>query len=123
MPGLFIETLLLFIPAGIYIFRLSSQGSFAFPTESLTMQTLLLAAGPITVLPLLAFAFAARRLTLTMLGFLQYIGPTLQFICGLYYGEQFTKAHAYCFGFIWSAVLIFMFDAWRQSKTVATDKG
>ncbi len=119
MPGLFIETILLLLPALAYVYWLNQNGQFDFPNASQDMQGLLMLAGPITVLPLLAFAFAARRLSLTMLGFLQYIGPTLQFMCGLYYGETFTKAHAVCFCLIWTAVAVFMWDAWRQSKKLA----
>ena len=116
MPGLFIEVILLLLPALAYIYWLSSQGLFDFPTASPDMKILLILAGPITVLPLMAFAFAARRLTLTMLGFLQYIGPTLQFACGIYYGETFTSAHAWCFGFIWLAVGVFMVDSLLKSR-------
>ena len=119
MPGLFIEVILLLLPALAYIYWLSSQGEFDFPAASLDMKTLLLLAGPITVLPLMAFAYAARRLTLTMLGFLQYIGPTLQFACGLYYGEAFTSAHGWCFGFIWGAVILFTWDTFRQQRNLA----
>ncbi len=118
MPGLFIEVILLLLPALAYIYWLSSQGFFEFPTADGQMKVLLLLAGPITVLPLMAFAFAARRLSLTMLGFLQYIGPTLQFMCGLYYGEEFTSAHAWCFGFIWSAIILFTWDTFRQQRAV-----
>lgn len=116
LPGLFIEVILLILPALAYVYWLSSQGSFSFPAAKLDMKLLLLLAGPITVLPLMAFAYAARHLTLTMLGFLQYIGPTLQFICGLYYGEAFTAAHAWCFGFIWVAVILFTWDTFRRQS-------
>jgi len=116
MPGLFIEVILLLLPALGYIYWLSSQGNFDFPAADDQMKFLLLLAGPITVLPLMAFAYAARHLSLTMLGFLQYIGPTMQFMCGLYYGEAFTSAHAWCFGFIWSAVILFTWDTFRQQR-------
>ncbi len=119
MPGLFIEVMLLFLPALAYIYWLSTQGNFNFPETSANLQILLVLAGPITVLPLLAFAFAARRLSLTLLGFLQYIGPTLQFMCGLYYGETLTSAHMLCFGFIWAAVILFTWDTFRSQDKVA----
>jgi len=114
MPGLFIETMLLLLPALGYIYYLQQNGQFLFPSADLNMKTLLILAGPITVLPLLAFAYAARRLTLTMLGFLQYIGPTLQFMCALYYGEKFTLAHAICFTCIWIAVALFSWDRFKN---------
>ena len=121
MPGLFIEVILLFLPALAYIYWLSSSGRFDFPSAAPDMKLLLVMAGPITVLPLMAFAYAARHLSLTMLGFLQYIGPTLQFMCGLYYGEAFTTAHAWCFGLIWAAVLIFTWDTFRKQPPSTAD--
>ena len=73
-------------------------------------------AGPLTVVPLLMFAIAARRLTLTVIGFMQFIAPTLQFIVGIFYGEVLTPAHLVCFGCIWAAVAIFSVDAFYQQK-------
>lgn len=116
MPGLFIETLLIFLPALFFILWLNHQNMMQFGELGLGMDGLILLAGPITVLPLLAFAFAARRLKLSTLGFLQYIGPTLQFFCGLYFGEEFTRAHAFCFGFIWLGVILFSYDAYQTNK-------
>jgi len=77
------------------------------------LNNLLFLAGPLTVLPLLCFAVAARKLRLSTLGILQYIGPTLQFCCGLYFGETFTAAHAICFTLIWLAVALFSWNAWK----------
>ncbi|WP_034387095.1 EamA family transporter RarD [Hellea balneolensis] len=112
IPGLVIETGLLFIPAAAFLFWLHIQGTLSFGTSP-SITGLLLLAGPVTVLPLWAFAIAARKLKLSTLGMLQYIGPTGQFICALYYGEAFTTAHAWCFGFIWVGILIYSFDAYR----------
>lgn len=116
MPGLFIETLLLFPFAMAWLgwLMLSQQAAFAGTTVSLSL--LLTLAGPLTVVPLLMFAIAARRLTLTVIGFMQFIAPTLQFIVGLFYGEVLTTAHLVCFGCIWMAVAIFSFDAYYQQK-------
>ena len=108
MPGLFIETALLGLPAILFIGWLSQSGQLQFGQLGTTIDILLLLAGPITVLPLLAFAYAARRITLSTLGILQYIGPTLQFGCGFYFGEAFTQAHALCFGFIWIGIIIYL---------------
>jgi len=116
MPGLFIETLVLLLPALGYLIWLYDQGALVFSNTSPGLVALLVLAGPITVLPLVAFAFAARRLRLSTLGFLQFIGPTLQFIMGLAYGERFTLPHLICFSFIWLAVILFMISAWRTRK-------
>lgn len=116
MPGLFIETLLLFPFAIAWLgwLMLSKQAAFAGSTVSLSL--LLALAGPLTVVPLLMFAVAARRLTLTVIGFMQFIAPTLQFIVGIFYGEVLTTAHLVCFGCIWAAVAIFSVDAFYQQK-------
>jgi len=116
MPGLFIETILMVFPALIFMWWLSQSGQLQFGQLGTNIDVLLILAGPITVLPLLAFAFAARRITLSTLGILQYIGPTLQFCCGLYFGETFTTAHAFCFGFIWIGIFIYSYDALRKHR-------
>lgn len=112
IPGLVIETAVLFLPAVTFLFWLGSQNTLSFGSSP-GITGLLLLAGPVTVLPLWAFAIAARKLKLSTLGMLQYIGPTGQFICALYYGEHFTTAHAWCFGFIWIGIAIYSFDAYR----------
>jgi len=116
MPGLFIETVVMILPALIFMGWLSKTGQLQFGQLGTNIDVLLILAGPITVLPLLAFAFAARRMTLSTLGILQYIGPTLQFACGLYFGEKFTLAHAWCFGLIWVGIIIYSFDAIAKHK-------
>ncbi|GGY52085.1 EamA family transporter RarD [Parvularcula lutaonensis] len=115
MPGLFIETLILAPFALGYLLFFVPEAEQAFGTAP-ALTALLLAAGPITVLPLLCFALGARRLQLSTLGFLQFIGPTLQFLIGLIDGEPFTRAHQLCFAFIWIAAGIFAWDAIRRSR-------
>ncbi len=114
MPGLFIETVILLLPAIFFLGWLSQTGQLQFGQLGPRIDSLLILAGPITVLPLLAFAYAARHITLSMLGILQYIGPTLQFALGIYFGETFTNAHALCFGFIWLGIIIYSYDALKM---------
>lgn len=116
MPGLFIETSLLAPFAAIYMFFLLNAGDAVFLDQSSGKDLLLLLAGPVTVIPLVLFALSARRLRLITLGFLQYIGPTLQFILGLYFGETFTIFHALCFALIWLSLAIFSIDASRARR-------
>jgi chloramphenicol-sensitive protein RarD len=116
MPGLFVETLVLFPISAIYLIWLMSTGISAFTPGDLPMMGLLLMAGPVTVLPLLCFALAARRLNLSTVGFMQFIAPTLQFVTGIFYGEELTPAHIVCFSFIWLAVALFSWDALRRSR-------
>ena len=93
-----------------------NSGASVFLNGSTKMDILLVLAGPVTVVPLVLFALSARRLRLSTIGFLQYIGPTLQFFLGIYYGEAFTWAHGFCFGSIWIALALFSFDAARMSR-------
>jgi len=113
MPGLFIETLLLFPVAALWMTWLVATQQASLTAGDGGLSALLVLGGPITVLPLLFFAIAAKRVTLTTIGFMQFLAPTLQFFTGLYYGEQLTTAHLVCFGSIWSAVLFFSIDALR----------
>jgi chloramphenicol-sensitive protein RarD len=111
MPGLFVETTLLFPFAFGWLAYLMWAGGAAFGSSEAGLTTLLVMGGPITVMPLLLFAISAKRLSLTTIGFMQFLAPTLQFCTGLYYGEQLTTAHLVCFGFIWAAVAFFSYDA------------
>lgn len=114
MPGLFIETILLSPLALGWLWFFEPMGEAAWG-QSASLTFLLILAGPMTVLPLLAFAIGARRLPLSTIGFLQFIGPTLQFIVGLIDGEPFTLAHQLCFAFIWGAVVLYAWEAVRQA--------
>lgn len=116
MPGLFVEVTLLSPIALFYLLWLTHTGEAVFLSGSARMDLLLLLAGPMTVVPLVLFALAARRLPLTTLGFIQYIGPTLQFMLGIWYGESFTPYHAICFGLIWIALAVLSIDAARTNR-------
>ncbi|HJV52076.1 MAG TPA: EamA family transporter RarD, partial [Noviherbaspirillum sp.] len=83
LEGLALETLLLFPLALAYLVVLTVQGRNGFAHAPLSLQLLLAAAGPITAIPLLLFAAGARRIPLSVLGLLQYIGPTLQLLLGV----------------------------------------
>ena len=73
---------------------------------------LLMAAGPITAFPLILFALAAKRLKLSTIGMMQYIGPTIQFLIAvLVFREPFGSTHAIAFGFIWAALAVFTVDS------------
>jgi chloramphenicol-sensitive protein RarD len=119
MPGLFIETLVLLPAAGAYLLWLGSQDALVFAADGWAMSGTLMLAGPFTVMPLLCFALAARRLSLSAIGVMQFIAPTLQFLVGLAYGEVLTVPHIVCFALIWTAVTLFSWDAWRRSNEVA----
>ena len=119
MPGLFIETSLMFPVAAVWFAAMVANEATTFVTAGASLQFWLVMAGPVTAIPLLAFTFAARRLMLTTIGFMQFIAPTLQFCTGLYYGETLTVPYIVCFCFIWTAVAIFCYDALRASRRIA----
>ena len=116
MPGLFVETLVLFPAAVAWWAWLAAHGSADFSIADPGGAGLLILAGPVTVVPLLFFALAARRLPLSMIGFLQFIAPTLQFAMGVLYGERLTTPHIICFVLIWLAVALFIIDVWHRSR-------
>ncbi|MFQ5609602.1 MAG: EamA family transporter RarD [Woeseiaceae bacterium] len=123
MPGLFVETSLLFPLAAGYLAWLGASGQAAIVNGPSSLTALLALAGPVTVLPLWMFAIAARKLTLTTLGFMQFIGPSLQFMAGIYYGEELTSADIVCFAFIWLAIVVFVTDAVTKKPRMARPAG
>ncbi len=114
MPGLFIETLVLVPIALIWLGWMFGNGQAEFGYAGPGITGLLLLAGPITVVPLLMFAVAAKRLSLTTVGFMQFLAPTMQFATAIYYGEALTLPRLICFACIWIAVVLFSIDAVRK---------
>lgn len=80
------------------------------------MAILLAIAGPVTAIPLMAFAFGARRVSFTTLGLLQFLAPTLQFATGLAFGEPFTPLRAASFVLIWLGLAFFAWDTLRRAR-------
>lgn len=104
LPGLFIETVFL-LPAALALLLVIGT---RFGHADLTTDLLLMAAGPVTALPLLWFTAAARRLKLSVLGFFQYLSPSCQFLLAVFaFGEHFGPAHYVTFACIWTAIAIF----------------
>ena len=116
MPGLFIETLVLVPIALIWLGWMFGNGQAEFGYAGPGITGLLLLAGPITVVPLLMFAIAAKRLSLTTVGFMQFLAPTMQFATAIYYGEALTLPRLICFACIWGAVILFSTDAIKNSR-------
>ncbi|MGL5838916.1 MAG: EamA family transporter RarD [Sphingorhabdus sp.] len=117
VPGLAIETSLL-LPiamAGAFWFVLDAPHPGWGSDARLTW--LLAAGGAVTAFPLLLFATAARRLDYSTLGFIQYLAPTIQFLCGwLIYDEVLSTERLISFILIWTALSIFSFDAVRRMR-------
>jgi len=115
ISGLFVETLFLMPIALVYI-MLVDLPSFDFVNADFTLSMLLLAAGVVTTLPLLAFSAAAIRIPLSTLGFIQYIGPSLMLLMAVFiYGESFAPEKGLTFAFIWLALIVYSVDGYRNS--------
>jgi chloramphenicol-sensitive protein RarD len=109
LEGLSFETMVLFPLALVYVVWLTLHGQNAFlNTSSNVTRVLLVAAGPITAIPLLLFAAGARQIPLSVLGLLQYLSPTLQFLLGVWlFHEHFDAGKLLGFALIWAALALF----------------
>lgn len=115
--GLTLETGILLLPAFGYLLFLEVDATAAFLRTGLTADLLMIGAGLVTTVPLLMFASAARRIPLSMIGIMQYIAPTLQFLIGvLVYKEPFSQAQFLGFAIVWVALSIFWFDGYAASR-------
>ena len=111
LGGLTLETLLLLPLAGAYLLTLSARGQDSWSDGSPSLRALLVAAGPITALPLLSFAAGARRIPLSLVGILQYLGPTLQLGLGvLVFREPLPLGKLLGFVLIWVAVAAYTLE-------------
>ncbi len=110
--------LALLVPLAVgYLVVLAARGGGHLGHASAGTQLLLLSTGVVTAGPLILFTSAARRLPLSTLGFLQYLGPTLQFVLAvLVYGEAFARDQLIAFGFIWLGLAAFSVDLVRQAR-------
>jgi len=114
LAGLTLETGIIVIPAAAYLFAANAGGRGAFLHAGPAVDVLLIGGGPVTVVPLLLFASAVRRVPLTVIGLLQYIAPTIQFFLGVFlYGEPFAGTRLIGFAIVWTAVAVFSIDSLR----------
>lgn len=115
--GLFLETAVLFLPAFGFLLLQEMRGTGALAHSSTSTNLLLVGAGAVTSVPLLLFAAGARRITLTTLGLLQYMAPTLQFLIGvLIYHEAFGPERLVGFGLIWLALILYTAESWIRRR-------
>ncbi|HUE97691.1 MAG TPA: EamA family transporter RarD [Anaerolineales bacterium] len=115
--GLTLETALVFPIALVYLAFVDFTGTGLFLHESLSVDLLLIGTGVVTSIPLLMFASAARQIPLTMIGVLQYIAPTLQFLIGVFlYHEPFDRSRLIGFGLVWLALIIFWVENYLATR-------
>ncbi|AWB59241.1 MULTISPECIES: EamA family transporter RarD [unclassified Colwellia] len=118
--GLLIESLMMLPIALIYwLFFLQTTTTNMFE-NTMSLNTLLICTGIVTTAPLLCFSAATKRMTLTALGFFQYIGPSIMFVLAtFYYEEPLYFAKLITFACIWTALAIFSFDSVKARRKAA----
>lgn len=117
LPGLFLETMVLGPAALFWLLHLEFTGTSGFLAGHLSVDLLLVGAGVATSMPLIGFAYGARRLQLSTLGVLQYMAPSLAFILGVFvYDEPFGPSHLLTFALIWSGLAVYTFDSVRTLR-------
>jgi chloramphenicol-sensitive protein RarD len=115
--GLALETGLAFLPAVAFLLVMELQGQGAFLRSGPVADLLMVGAGVVTTIPLLLFASAAQRIPLSMVGVLQYITPTMQFLLGVFvYKEPFTRPHLIGFSIVWAALLLFALEGYLAGR-------
>jgi chloramphenicol-sensitive protein RarD len=116
MTGLGVETLLLAPLAVAYLLWEASHGPIGFG-QDMSTTALLIIAGLVTTVPLVLFATAARSLPMATLGVLQYLAPTLQFVCGVVlFGETLSLGQMLSFGLIWVGLILFATDSVKAAR-------
>lgn len=115
--GLTLETGILFLPALAYLGIAQATNTAAFLHSGVTADLLMVGAGLVTTVPLLMFASAAKQIPLTMMGVLQYLAPTIQFLIGIFvYKEAFDSSRLVGFGLVWLALLIFWVENYLANR-------
>ncbi len=123
LAGLTIEALLLLLPAlGIAGWYAAGPQGSALGRDALETAAIVWG-GPMTAVPLIWFAVAARRMPYTVIGFLQFLSPTVVFLLGLFvFGEDLRPAQLVCFVLIWAAAALFTFDLIKGGKPPPGDE-
>ena len=116
LAGLTLETLLLLPVALAYLAWCSANGTLVFSELDGLQKTVLYASGAATTIPLLLFAAAAKRISLSLLGILQNLSPTCQLIIGLALGEQLSGTRLMGYVLVWCGVAVYLFGAWQHIR-------
>lgn len=118
--GLTLETGILLLPAFLFLAYSDTIGSGAFLRTGIRTDIFLLGAGIVTTVPLLMFASAAQRIPLSLVGILQYVAPTLQFLIGVFvYKEQFTHVQFIGYSIVWIALILFGIEGYISHRIKA----
>lgn len=121
LSGLWLETLAMLPVCGIYALWMAQDGHQVFVAADLATALLLVGAGIITALPLMAFAAATQRLDLATVGMLMYINPTMQFLTAIWiFGEPMQNERLVSFALIWIGLFVFSWSMWQKYRQPAT---
>ena len=116
LTSIMLETLIITPLALMYEYTLWQQGVSFYASGDIQVLCLLAGAGAVTAVPLLLFTAGAKLLPLKIIGFLQYISPTLTLLLGVFvYGEPFTGSHLLAFSWIWAALALFVVSQLRSN--------
>ena len=114
LVSLTVETVLLALPTLAVLVWITDGTGGAIFHGSFLVKALLVLSGIVTAAPLALYGIAARRIPLSLLGFCQYVGPTIQLSIGVFlFGEPFTDVHLFSFGLIWTGILLFLSEGIR----------
>lgn len=117
VQGLGLESAILFLPALLLLLIGSQWLGFAGVAHPPRDWLLLALGGALTALPLIGFAYGARRIPFTLIGVLQYISPSLQLLCGVWLlHEPFTRTQLIGFSLIWAGLLVYALDGWWRTR-------
>jgi len=115
--GLMVETSFLLIPSIVYLIILQFSGKTVLLQTGVQTNLLVFLSGIVTIIPLLLFASAAQKISLTLIGILQYLAPTLQFIIGVFiYREAITNNQLIGFVLVWMALIFFVLEGFVNSR-------
>jgi len=121
VEGLMLETAILAPVAILFLVMLHRSGEGAFLRTGATSDALMIGGGLVTTVPLLLFAAAVRTVPLSVIGILQYIGPTLQFLLGVFvYHEPFSRRQLIGFSIVWAALAIYAGDSLRARRAATS---
>ena len=125
LSGLTLETGVLFVPAVAFLLFVESRGTGAFGHAGSTPTLLMAGAGVVTTVPLLLFATAVRHVPLSVIGILQFIAPTIQFLLGVFvYREPFSRSQLVGFSLVWLALAVFAAEgAVASTRPPVLDEG
>lgn len=115
--GLTLETGILFLPALVYLGAVQGNNTAAFLDSGFISDLLMIGAGLVTTVPLLMFASAAKQIPLSMIGVLQYLAPTIQFLIGIFvYKEAFDRSRLIGFSIVWLALILFWVENYLANR-------